>query len=174
MTDPLDGMLDEDLDALLDGTPGASSGSDDVQEMPDGATGGDGEPVAAAAGGADRGTRGADEPSEVWLSPEPVEGRPGYDDARYEIVIDHGDGRAVLVEPGSTYEDEKYQLLGDEPSIGVDGYDERARVEPASPSTLESMAASVTAGTISAGFMTAEAGLEAFYNGLRGLVNLVD
>lgn len=180
MTDSLDGMLDDDLDELLDGTTGVSSGPDEPTEIPDTPPGGNaGSDADSASPGPDledetaRDQTVPDDRAEVRIDPRPVE-EGGYDAAQYDVLLDHGDDRAVLVEPGSAYGDERYQVLGEEPDLEPDEYDEPVGVEPEYPSTLARAGASVTAGTISAGFMTAESGLEAFYNGLRGLVGLMD
>jgi hypothetical protein len=176
MTDPLDGMLDDDLDELLDGTTGASTEPEDSPSMPEPVTdtgdGTDGSQQDRTAAGKEEAVQ--DGLEEVRMDPETVEGTGDYDHEQYDVLLDHGEGRAVLVEPGSAYGDDRYQVLGEEPDLEPDEYDEPVGVDPEYPSTLAEAGASVTAGTITAGFMTAEAGLEAFYNGLRGLVSLMD
>lgn len=91
---------------------------------------------------------------------------------RYDILLDHDDDRAVLVEPGEELGGD-YQRLGDPPS-GEDGYEVSQGAVPDHPSSLARAGASLTAGSITAAFVAAEAGLEATYNGLCGLVRLLD
>lgn len=176
MTDPLDGMLDDDLDDLLDGAAGASTEPESSPSMPETATGPGDEPERSQE---DRRAAGKEAvvqegPEEERIDPAPVESTEDYDRSRYDVLLDHEGGRAVLVEPGSADSDERYQVLGEEPHPESEGYDDTVGVEPAYPSTLARAGASVTAGTISGGFAAAEAGLEAFYDGLRGLISLMD
>jgi len=178
MTDPLDGMLDDDIDELLDGTTGTSLESEETSSTVEAATGPERdtsdrqEGLSSGPDGDEAAVQdGADE---VRIAPAPVDDVRDDDEPQYDVLLDHDEGRAVLVEPGATYESDRYQLLGEVSEMEEEGYDEPAGVEPVYPSTLAQAGASMTAGTISAGFMTAEAGLEAFYNGLCGLVSLMD